>query len=66
MKLGTLPYTHTHDSFLYVTNVTNVTIKAILGSTRGTDALHILQSIQDGILTGMSVECVISNREKSK
>lgn len=38
---------------------------AILGSTKGSDAFHILQSIHDGILTGISVECVISNREKA-
>lgn len=35
---------------------------AILGSTRGTDAECILRSIQDGILTGITIECVISNR----
>lgn len=38
---------------------------AILGSTKGTDAFHILQSIHDGILQGIKVECVISNREKA-
>jgi len=35
---------------------------AILGSTRGTDSECILQKIQDGILTGIKVECIISNR----
>ena len=39
---------------------------AILGSTRGTAALHILQSIQDGILKNITVECIISNRSTSK
>ena len=39
---------------------------AILGSTRGTDAEHILQSIQDGILQGMSVGCIISNRSNAQ
>ena len=39
---------------------------AILGSTKGTDAGHILQSIQDGILSGITVKCIISNRSKSK
>lgn len=38
---------------------------AILGSTKGTDAEYILQSIRDGVLQGMSVECIISNREKA-
>lgn len=42
----------------------NISI-AILGSTKGTDAFHILQSIHDGILQGIKVECVISNREKA-
>ncbi len=32
----------------------------------GTDALHILQSIQDGILKNITVECIISNRSTSK
>ena len=38
---------------------------AILGSTRGTDAECILQSIQDGTLQGVSVECIISNRSEA-
>ena len=38
----------------------------ILGSTRGTDALHILQSIQDGILKNITIECIVSNRSTSR
>lgn len=38
---------------------------AILGSTKGTDAECILQSIQDGILQGITIECIISNRKNA-
>lgn len=38
---------------------------AILGSTNGTDAQYILQSIHDKTLHNISVECIISNRSKS-
>jgi phosphoribosylglycinamide formyltransferase-1 len=39
---------------------------AILGSTRGTDALSILKNIQNGILRNTTVECIISNRSKAQ
>lgn len=39
---------------------------AILGSTNGTDAAHILSTIKDGILEDVSVKCIISNRSKAK
>lgn len=39
---------------------------AILGSTRGTDAQHILYSIKNNILKDISVQCIISNRSKSE
>lgn len=38
---------------------------AILGSTNGTDAECILQSISKGNLSGINVKCIISNRSKS-
>lgn len=39
---------------------------AILGSTKGTDAQFILNSISSGKLKQMSVKCIISNRSKAE
>jgi phosphoribosylglycinamide formyltransferase 1 len=39
---------------------------AILGSTRGTVSECILRSIRNGILTGIKVECIISNRSNAQ
>ena len=39
---------------------------AILGSTRGTDAQHIMELIKNTILKDITIECIISNRSKSE